>query len=80
MLNAAPTFRWISSTASVWICWLRLTETEFTVTTLPSIITLYVEESGCNYFVGSFQWGDVTHEEASRSLNLFTSEVMPDFV
>lgn len=39
----------------------------------------YVAESDCNYFVGSFQWGDVTHEEASRSLRLFTSEVMPHF-
>jgi hypothetical protein len=37
----------------------------------------YAAESGCNYFVSSFQWGDVTHEEASRSLRLFVSEVMP---
>ena len=48
--------------------------------TIKEYIARYVEESECNYFVGSFQWGDVTHEEASRSLDLFTSEVMPDFV
>ncbi|HBJ31338.1 MAG TPA: hypothetical protein DDY93_08240 [Dehalococcoidia bacterium] len=48
--------------------------------TIKEYIASYVEESGCNYFVGSFQWGDVTHEEASRSLQLFTLEVMPDFV
>ncbi len=40
----------------------------------------YASESNCNYFVSSFQWGDLTHEEASRSLELFTSEVMPHFV
>ena len=40
----------------------------------------YVEESGANYFVGSFQWGDLTHEEASHSLERFASEVMPHFV
>jgi alkanesulfonate monooxygenase SsuD/methylene tetrahydromethanopterin reductase-like flavin-dependent oxidoreductase (luciferase family) len=51
-----------------------------TAQTIKEYVTRYVEESGCNYFVGSFQWGDITHEEASRSLNLFTSEVMPDFV
>lgn len=48
--------------------------------TIKEYVTRYVEESGCNYFVGSFQWGDVTHEEASHSLDLFTSEIMPDFV
>ena len=47
--------------------------------TIKEYVARYVEASGCNYFVGSFRWGDVTHEEASRSLNLFTSEVMPDF-
>jgi alkanesulfonate monooxygenase SsuD/methylene tetrahydromethanopterin reductase-like flavin-dependent oxidoreductase (luciferase family) len=36
-------------------------------------------ESGANYFVASFQWGDLTHEEASRSMRLFAQEVMPVF-
>jgi hypothetical protein len=39
----------------------------------------YVGESGANYFVGSFQWGDLTHEEASKSLRLFSERVMPQF-
>ena len=33
-------------------------------------------ETGANYFVCSFQWGDLTHEQAMRSLQLFTTEVM----
>ncbi len=37
-------------------------------------------ESGANYFVCSFQWGDLTHEQAMRSIELFTSEVMPRYV
>lgn len=45
--------------------------------TVRDYVVHYVAESGCNYFVSSFQWGDVTHEEASRSLRLFVSEVMP---
>ena len=36
--------------------------------------------TGANYFVCSFQWGDLTHEEASRSMELFSTEVMPHFV
>lgn len=48
--------------------------------TVKEYVARYVEESGCNYFVGSFQWGDVTHAEAYRSLELFTTEIMPDFV
>ena len=45
--------------------------------TVRDHLTRYAEKSTCNYFVGSFQWGDLTHEEASRSLELFVSEVMP---
>ena len=37
-------------------------------------------ESGANYFVCSFQWGDLTHEQAMRSIELFTTEVMPHYV
>lgn len=29
------------------------------------------------YLVSSFQWGDITHEEAGRSLELFAAEVAP---
>jgi hypothetical protein len=42
----------------------------------------YMEEyvaTGANYFVCSFQWGDITHENAMRSIELFASEVMPRY-
>ena len=47
--------------------------------TMRHYLDRYTADSGANYFVGSFQWGDLTHEEALRSLTLFTSEVMPRF-
>jgi len=37
----------------------------------------YAVETGANYFVGSFHWGDLSHKEACRSLELFASEAMP---
>lgn len=46
----------------------------------PAMVRSYVEryaETGSNYFVASFQWGDLTHAEALRSLELFAREVMP---
>jgi len=45
----------------------------------PAAVREYMEEyvaTGANYFVCSFQWGDLTHEEAMRSIELFTAEVM----
>jgi hypothetical protein len=36
--------------------------------------------TGANYFVCSFQWGDLSHETAMRSIDLFTKEVMPHYV
>lgn len=36
-----------------------------------------VSESGINYFVGSFAWGSLTHEQSRRSLELFISEIVP---
>ena len=50
-----------------------------TAATVRRYVERYVEESGANYFVGSFQWGNLTHAEASRSLRLFATEVMPHF-
>ncbi|HXQ25260.1 MAG TPA: LLM class flavin-dependent oxidoreductase [Candidatus Acidoferrales bacterium] len=38
-----------------------------------------LEESGANYFVPRFAYGNLTHEESVRSLELFTKEVMPHF-
>lgn len=45
--------------------------------TVRAYVDRYAEESTANYFVGAFQWGDLTHAEALRSLQLFATEVMP---
>ncbi len=39
----------------------------------------YVETSRCNYLVVQVHFGCMTHEQALRSLRLFTEEVMPAF-
>ncbi len=49
----------------------------------PHAVHEYMEEylaSGANYFVCSFQWGDLTHEQAMRSVELFATEVMPRYM
>ncbi len=38
-----------------------------------------IEKSGTNYFVARFAYGNLSHEESVRSLDLFASEVMPHF-
>src|SRR5206468_12921074 len=48
----------------------------------PRAVVEYMDEylaTGANYFVCSFQWGDITHENAMRSIELFASEVMPRY-
>ncbi len=45
--------------------------------TVGDYVERYASDSAMNYFVASFQWGDLTHEEALRSLRLFGTEVMP---
>jgi len=48
----------------------------------PETIRNYMDEyvaTGANYFVGAFQWGDLSHEQAMRSIELFTNEVMPHY-
>jgi alkanesulfonate monooxygenase SsuD/methylene tetrahydromethanopterin reductase-like flavin-dependent oxidoreductase (luciferase family) len=48
----------------------------------PSSVREYLDqyvETGANYFVCSFQWGSLTHEQAMQSLELFVSEVMPHY-
>ena len=48
----------------------------------PATIRAYMDEyleTGANYFVCSFQWGDITHEQAMRSIELFSTEVMPHY-
>ena len=37
-------------------------------------------ETGANYFVCSFQWGNLSHQQAMRSIELFTKEVMPHYL
>ncbi|MEM7542331.1 MAG: LLM class flavin-dependent oxidoreductase [Pseudomonadota bacterium] len=36
-----------------------------------------IEVSGINYFVGSFAWGSLSHEDSMQSLELFISEIIP---
>jgi len=48
----------------------------------PAAVREYLDEyvaTGANYFVCSFQWGDLSHEQAMRSVELFTTEVMPHY-
>jgi alkanesulfonate monooxygenase SsuD/methylene tetrahydromethanopterin reductase-like flavin-dependent oxidoreductase (luciferase family) len=47
---------------------------------LRDFMQQYAAESGANYFVACLQWGDLTHEEATRSVELSASEVMPAVV
>ena len=36
-----------------------------------------IEDSGINYFVSVFAWGNIPHEKAMRSMQYFVDEVMP---
>jgi alkanesulfonate monooxygenase SsuD/methylene tetrahydromethanopterin reductase-like flavin-dependent oxidoreductase (luciferase family) len=48
----------------------------------PAAVREYMDEyvaTGANYFVCSFQWGDLSHEQAMRSIELFTTDVMPRY-
>jgi alkanesulfonate monooxygenase SsuD/methylene tetrahydromethanopterin reductase-like flavin-dependent oxidoreductase (luciferase family) len=49
----------------------------------PASLREYLDEyveTGANYFICSFQWGDLSHEQAMRSIELFATEVMPHYV
>jgi hypothetical protein len=35
--------------------------------------------TGANYFVCSFQWGGLTHDQAMRSIDLFVEDIMPHY-
>jgi alkanesulfonate monooxygenase SsuD/methylene tetrahydromethanopterin reductase-like flavin-dependent oxidoreductase (luciferase family) len=50
-----------------------------TPATVRAKIEKELEESGANYYVPRFAYGNLTHEESVRSLELFTGEVMPYF-
>jgi alkanesulfonate monooxygenase SsuD/methylene tetrahydromethanopterin reductase-like flavin-dependent oxidoreductase (luciferase family) len=46
----------------------------------PASIRAYMDEyleTGANYFVCGFQWGDLTHQQAMQSVELFAREIMP---
>ena len=45
--------------------------------TVRGQVKAFAEESGMNYFVGAFQWGDLSDAEAAHSLELFATKVMP---
>lgn len=47
--------------------------------TVRDEVAKFFEHSGCNYLLLSFAWGGLTDEQSVRSLQLFTSEVMPHF-
>lgn len=53
------------------------------ITGTPPMVRAAIEEqlgaSGANYFVPRFAYGNLTHEESVRSLELFVSEVMHHF-
>ena len=48
----------------------------------PTAVREYMDEyvaTGANYFVCSFQRGDLSHAQAMRSIELFATEVMPAY-
>ena len=45
--------------------------------TVAQYLAPRIAESGINYVVGQFAFGDMSHAEALRSVELFASEVMP---
>jgi alkanesulfonate monooxygenase SsuD/methylene tetrahydromethanopterin reductase-like flavin-dependent oxidoreductase (luciferase family) len=45
--------------------------------TVRRLLAAQLAETGCNYVVGQFAFGDMTRDEALRSIDLFTREVMP---
>jgi alkanesulfonate monooxygenase SsuD/methylene tetrahydromethanopterin reductase-like flavin-dependent oxidoreductase (luciferase family) len=47
--------------------------------TVRAKIERELEATGANYYVPRFAFGNLTHEESVRSLELFTSDVMPHF-
>jgi len=47
--------------------------------TVRARIEQELDQSGANYMIVRFAYGDLTHEESVRSLHLFSSEVMPHF-
>ena len=44
---------------------------------MTEFLAAQLAETGCNYVVGQFAFGDLTREECLRSIELFASDVMP---
>jgi alkanesulfonate monooxygenase SsuD/methylene tetrahydromethanopterin reductase-like flavin-dependent oxidoreductase (luciferase family) len=47
--------------------------------TILALARQQIAETGANYFVGQFAFGDLTTEETLHSIDLFAREVMPGF-
>jgi alkanesulfonate monooxygenase SsuD/methylene tetrahydromethanopterin reductase-like flavin-dependent oxidoreductase (luciferase family) len=47
--------------------------------TVRKMIEKEIEETGANYYVPRFAFGNLMHDESVRSLELFTREIMPHF-
>src|SRR5690606_1196836 len=45
--------------------------------TVRSQVQAFVQDTGINYFVGTFAFGSLATEDVLRSLGLFAREVMP---
>jgi len=45
--------------------------------TVTRLLKMQLAETGCNYFVGQFAFGDLTRDECLHSIDLFAREVMP---
>ncbi|MEW6451586.1 MAG: LLM class flavin-dependent oxidoreductase [Pseudomonadota bacterium] len=45
--------------------------------TVTEMIRAQMSETGCDYFVGQFAFGDLTQEETLHSIDLFANGVMP---
>jgi alkanesulfonate monooxygenase SsuD/methylene tetrahydromethanopterin reductase-like flavin-dependent oxidoreductase (luciferase family) len=45
--------------------------------TVRDLLAAQLAETGCNYVVGQFAFGDMTRDEALASIELFSREVMP---
>jgi alkanesulfonate monooxygenase SsuD/methylene tetrahydromethanopterin reductase-like flavin-dependent oxidoreductase (luciferase family) len=48
--------------------------------TVRAEVERHLSATGCNYFVGRFMYGNLSYEQASRSLSLWSTEVMPKFL
>ena len=47
--------------------------------TVRALLASEIEQSGVNYLLCRFAFGDLTLQESMRSVELFAAEVMPHF-